>query len=123
MQPIDFNFLKDPQVEEELGKRLRKRRVELGWNQTELAKTAGIGRRTVTSVENGGGCSLGTLIAILRALKALPELAKILPPEPISPVALSLGRVKEDRKNPYKPRKKRKPQAAKEPWRWGDEKP
>ena len=117
MTPINFPFLSDSQIEAELGKRLKRRRVELGLNQSELAAKAGLGRRTITAVENGHGCSLRTLIALLRALGALQELDHLLPEPGISPIALTSHKVKE-RKYPYKPRGKN-PEA---PWQWGDEK-
>ncbi|MEZ5324724.1 MAG: helix-turn-helix domain-containing protein [Verrucomicrobiales bacterium] len=119
--PIDLQILTDTQIEAELGKRIRIRRVEMGLNQTELAEAAGIGRRTITSVENGAGCKLGTFIALLRVLEALPELATILPPQEVSPIALSTTRVKEERKYPYKPRGKHRNTSTRKPWRWGDE--
>ena len=119
MTLVDFNVMSDGQVEAELGRRLKRRRVELGWNQSELAEKAGLGRRTITAVENGSGCATGTLIALLRALGALSELAGILPDPGPSPIALTGGRVKE-RKYPYKPRGKKKEDA---PWQWGDERP
>ena len=49
-QPNNFQFLSDPQIETELGKRLRRKRVDLGLNQTELAEKSGLGRRTVYAV-------------------------------------------------------------------------
>ena len=116
--PIDLSFLSDPQIEADLGKRLKRRRVELGWNQSELAERAGLGRRTITSVENGHGCSLSTFIALLRALGALPELNGLLPEPEVSPIALTGSKV-QDRKYPYKPRGK----TADKPWKWGDESP
>lgn len=112
---MSFSLLSDDQIEAELGARLRRRRVELGWNQTELAERAGVGRRTVSAVENGSGGSMGTFIAMLRALGALDDLAKVLPDPGISPIALT-GTTVRERKYPYKPRGK------KQTWQWGDEK-
>jgi len=116
---IDFQFLSDPQVEAELGKRLKRRRVELGLNQSELAERAGLGRRTITAIENGHGSSLSTLIAVLRALGGLQELAELLPPPELSPIAITSHKVQE-RKYPYKPRGHK---ATPPPWKWGDESP
>ena len=110
------SVMSDSQVVAELGRRLRRRRVERGLNQAELAAAAGVGRRTVSSVENGQGCSLSTLVALLRALGDLQALDQLLPDPEISPIALTGGVVKE-RKYPYKPRKRKS-----ESWTWGDEK-
>lgn len=114
--PINFEILSDSQVEAELGRRLKRRRVEMGLNQSELAERAGLGRRTITAVENGRGCGTGTFIALLRVLGGLPALAQLLPDPGPSPIALTSGRVKE-RKYPYKARGKKKAST----WQWGDE--
>lgn len=126
--PIHFGRLRsDEQVEAALGRRLKRRRVELGLNQSEAAERAGLARRTVSSVENGEGGSMKTFIALLRALGALAELESILPDPGPSPIALTTGRKVKERKYPYKPRggKKKQPQEKKDggtAWQWGDEK-
>lgn len=121
---MKFSLLSNQQVEVELGQRLRRRRVELGKTQTEIADQAGVARRTVSSVERGEGGSMATFVALLRALGALDELQRLLPDPGPSPIALTEGkayRVRE-RKYPYKARKKNDPAAAATPWKWGDEK-
>jgi len=121
---IEFNIANNEQIEAELGRRLKRRRVELGLNQTEVAERAGVARRTVSSVERGEGGSMATFVALLRALGALDELQRLLPDPGPSPIALTearTNRVKE-RKYPYKARKKAPPQSAAHPWKWGDEK-
>jgi transcriptional regulator with XRE-family HTH domain len=124
MSPTEFDILTNTQIEAELGSRLKRRRVELGLNQTEAAERAGLARRTVSSVERGQGASLATLVAMLRALDAINELQRLLPDPGPSPIALTEGRssrVKE-RKNPYKPRGKKTPPTPEGPWKWDDEK-
>ena len=67
---------------------------------------------------------MATFVALLRALGAVEDLQRLLPDPGPSPIALTegkTGRVKE-RKNPYKARKKRKPDGTEQPWKWGDEK-
>ena len=113
---MNFQFLSDAQIESELGARLKRQRVDLALNQAELAEKAGVGRRTITSVENGHGCSLRTFIALLRGLGGLPGLDHLLPDPGPSPIDLTTSKVKE-RKYPYKPRGKKR----NEPWKWGDE--
>ncbi len=120
----DFQIASNGQIETELGRRIKRRRVELGLNQTELAERAGVARRTVSSVERGEGGSMATFVALLRALGALDDLQRLLPDPGPSPIALTEGkanRVKE-RKYPYKARKKTSTPSAAEPWKWGDEK-
>jgi putative transcriptional regulator len=118
---LDWEIMSNHQIEVEMGDRIRRRRLEMNISQTELARRAGIARRTITSVETGGGCSLLTLIALVRALRSLDWLEQFLPEPEISPMALlaeSEGKyhVKRARKHAGRPRKE--PGA----WKWGDEK-
>ena len=124
IMPIELHVASTTQIEAELGRRLRRRRVTLGLNQTEVAERAGLARRTVSSVERGEGGSMATFVSLLRALGAIDQLQQILPDPGPSPIALTEGRPGrvEERKNPYKARKKRKADVAEEPWKWGDEK-
>lgn len=113
---IKFNTLSNTQIEDELGKRLKRCRVGMRLNQSELAGRAGVSRRTITAVESGKGCTMGTFIALLRALGVLHELDDLLPDPGVSPIAVTNQRVRE-RKYPYKARSKKK----QPPWQWGDE--
>jgi len=111
-----IQFLSNPQIEQELGKRLKNRRLELNLTQTQLATKTGLSRRTITAIENGEGSTLTTLVILLRALNALDTLEQFLPDPGISPIALA--RVQEEpKKYASHPRK---PQPTK-PWKWGDE--
>ena len=104
------------QIEEELGKRLKKRRLEMNLSQEEIAERSGLARRTITSIENGEGSTLTTLIAMLRALDALDTLESFLPDTGPSPIAML--KVRDDvKKYASKPRKTTPPT----PWKWGDE--
>ena len=85
-------------------------------NQTQVAKRSGLSRRTITAIENGEGCTLATLIAMLRALNALETLESFLPDPGPSPIAL-MKLQEEPRKYASKPRKPQ-PQT---PWNWADE--
>jgi transcriptional regulator with XRE-family HTH domain len=111
-------FLSNPQIEQELGKRLKDRRLELNLSQERVAKRSGLSRRTITAIENGGGSTLTTLIALLRALQALDTLENFLPDPGISPMAMSAMLQDAPRKYASKPRKTPPPT----PWKWGDEK-
>lgn len=113
-----FELTSDEQVEAELGKRLRRRRVERGLNQSELATKAGVARRTISSVENGEGCTMATFIALMRGLGDVAQLEALLPDPGISPIALTSATKVKERKYPYKPRGAR----TKTEWKWGDEK-
>ena len=108
--------LSNPQIERELGIRLKNRRLERNLSQEQVAERSGLSRRTITAIENGQGSTLTTLIALLRALHALDVLEGFLPNPGPSPIALAKLQ-KEPRKYASKPRKA---QPA-EPWKWGDE--
>jgi transcriptional regulator with XRE-family HTH domain len=111
-----FHSLTNLQIEQELGHRLKQRRLELNLNQTEVAEKSGLGRRTITAIENGEGSTLGTLIALLRALQALHHIEQVLPDPGPSPLLLAKLQ-EEPRKYASKPRKA-KPTTE---WKWGDE--
>jgi transcriptional regulator with XRE-family HTH domain len=111
-----ITLLSNSQVEQELGKRLRNRRLDMNLSQEEVSERSGLARRTITAIENGEGSTLGTLIALLRALDALDTLEGVLPDHGPSPMAMITLR-DEPRKYASKPRKT--PPAT--PWKWGDE--
>jgi transcriptional regulator with XRE-family HTH domain len=113
-----FTFLSNPQIEQELGKRLKNRRLEMNLSQEQVAKRSGLSRRTITAIENGGGSTLTSLIALLRALQALDTLENFLPDPGISPIALTSMVQDAPRKYASSPRKTPPPT----PWKWGDEK-
>lgn len=111
-----IHILSNAQIEQELGHRIRNRRLERNISQAELAERSGLSRRTITSVEHGEGATLSTLIALLRALQALDCLEQILPDPGPSPLLLAKLQ-EEPRKYASKPRK---PVPTTE-WKWGDE--
>ena len=61
---IMIQLLSNPQIEQELGKRLKRKRLDLNLSQTEVATRSGLSRRTITAIENGEGSTLSTLIAL-----------------------------------------------------------
>jgi transcriptional regulator with XRE-family HTH domain len=111
-----IQLLSNPQIEQELGKRLKNHRLDLNLSQTEVAKRSGLSRRTITAIENGEGSTLTTLVALLRALNALDTLESFLPDPGISPIAM-MKLQETPVKYASKPRKAVKPA----PWKWGDE--
>jgi transcriptional regulator with XRE-family HTH domain len=113
-----IQFLSNPQIEQELGKRLKAHRLDLNLSQEQIATRSGLSRRTITAIENGEGSTLTTLIALLRALNALDTLENFLPDPGISPMAMTSMLQDAPRKYASKPRKTPPPT----PWKWGDEK-
>ncbi|MEI7926949.1 MAG: helix-turn-helix transcriptional regulator [Verrucomicrobiales bacterium] len=110
-----IDLLANPDIEKELGKRLKNRRLDLNLSQMEVAERSGLSRRTITAIEHGEGSTLSTLIALLRALNALNTLEQFLPNPGISPMKM-LKLQEEPRKYSTK---LRKPSST--AWKWGDE--
>jgi transcriptional regulator with XRE-family HTH domain len=113
-----IQYLSNPQVEKELGTRLKQHRLDRNFSQAEIAIRSGLSRRTITAIERGEGCTLTSLIALLRALNALDTLEGFLPDPGISPIAMTSMLQDAPRKYASKPRKTPPPT----PWKWGDEK-
>lgn len=80
--------LSEPEILAELGRRLRRYRLQQNLTQADLARDAGVGTRTVRNVESGGDTQLGTLLRILRALGRLDALDAFLPRPGVSPMEL-----------------------------------
>lgn len=76
---IITGFESNIQLLEEIGKRIKKQRIDLGLTQNELAKKAGVSLRTVSNVENGEDIKLSVLIAILRAENLITNLDVLVP--------------------------------------------
>jgi y4mF family transcriptional regulator len=61
--------IESPITTETLGELVRKRRKQLGLNQSELALASGTGRRFISDLENGkDGCELGKTLRVLSGL-------------------------------------------------------
>lgn len=107
------------QIEQELGRRLKRRRLELNLSQETTALQSGLSRRTITAVEHGQGATLATLIGLMRTLGALDQWDQFLPDPGPSPLALAGLRKTPIRRYASKPRRQPEPPAA---WPWGDTK-
>ena len=105
------------QIEQELGERLKNRRLDLNISQEQAAEWSGLSRRTITAIENGEGCTLTSLIALLRGLNSLHALENFLPDPGISPMAMITSPRGKSRKYASKPRKTPPPSE----WKWADE--
>ncbi len=66
----------------ELGARLAWRRIDSGVTQAELAKAAGVSKRSVERIEAGRAAELPTLIRVLRSLALGDELDALVPAAP-----------------------------------------
>ena len=78
--------LSDDTVIAELGARFARYRLDRNLTQAQLARRAGVSKRTVERLESGGSSQLGNFIRICRALDLLERLDALLPPPLPSPI-------------------------------------
>jgi transcriptional regulator with XRE-family HTH domain len=99
---MTFYAATDQAVLEELGRRLRQRRLDSNLSQAEVAERAGLDRTTIGQLERDGRASLLTMVQVLRALGALDEIDAFLPPLGPSPLELARrqGRVRQRASRP-----------------------
>jgi transcriptional regulator with XRE-family HTH domain len=86
---MDLYGLSDRALLEELGRRLKRRRLDRNQSQEELALSAGLDRATIGKLERGGSVGTLILVQILRALGALEDLDAMLPDPGLSPLQLA----------------------------------
>jgi transcriptional regulator with XRE-family HTH domain len=110
--------MSDKAVLAEIGQRLGRQRVALALTQADLAREAGVSKRTVERVEAGDSTQTSTLIRILRVLGLLASLGAALPESGPRPLDLLRLRGKERQRASSKKNRER----AGEDWSWGDEK-
>ena len=75
---VDFALALPEEVCQEIGRRVRARRLTLNISVDELAQRVGISNNTLGNFERTGRCTLETFVRILEALNALPDLASVL---------------------------------------------
>ena len=105
----------------ELGARLAQSRIGLNLTQADLAREAGIGKRTLERLEAGESTQTQTLLRVLRVLKLIDRLEWVVPEPSASPRQL----IKEEGALPKRASKKRSAkqsgQHGNKAWQWGDE--
>lgn len=104
-------------VLQELGQRLARQRIDMNLTQAELAKNAGVGKRTLERLETGETTQTRTLLRIFRELKLLERLEVLLP----EPTARPLHAIKRADALPKRASKKKSNEAGADGWKWGDE--
>lgn len=75
---IDFALALPNEVCQEMGNRVRARRLAMNISVDELAQRVGISSNTLGNFERTGRCTLETFVRILEALNALPDLTSVL---------------------------------------------
>ena len=78
----------DPEIVRQIGKYFKQMRLNQNLSQKELAEIAGVGRATISRLENGTAATLMTVIEVLRALKKLDLLNIFQEEARISPIQL-----------------------------------
>lgn len=115
---MNLTELSDAALQVEIGARLRHARLQANISQEELAVAVGISRRTVANAEKGAGCTLQTLLAILRGLGRIEAIEALLPTPVHSPVQLLRdGGTHRQRAR----RKNSNPEDDVSGWKWGDD--
>lgn len=112
--------LTDQAILQEMGDRLKRRRIDAGLTQAELAEEAGVSKRTVERIEAGDGTDSAMLLRVLRVLRLLEALDTSLPDEPQSPLALlkSRGRARQRVGHPRQPKEGSATPPPARPWKW-----
>ena len=106
----------DPAVLAEIGQRLAQHRLERNLTQAELAKEAGVSKRTLIRLEGGESTQLTNLIRILRALDLLANLDAFIPP----PVPSPIEQLRSEGKRRKRASRKADTPDPDEEWTWGD---
>jgi transcriptional regulator with XRE-family HTH domain len=88
----------DKEIQQELGRRLKRERLNQNITQASLASRINISRRTLVAAEHGEGTTLETLIRILRGLDQLDQLDNFIPIPQLSPLQLAKLKGKERKK-------------------------
>ncbi len=92
---MNFEAMTDKAILEEAGLRIQRERLNQDMVQSDLARNAGLSRRTLQKLEAGQVCTLESLVRVLRALGRLNALDAFLPPAGINPLLLAKLRGRE----------------------------
>lgn len=81
--------MSDAAILKVLGSRVKQERLNQNRTQEELARAGGVGLNVTKKLESGEGCTLGSLLRILRVLGKLNQLDMFLPEPGISPIQIA----------------------------------
>ena len=85
---MDYYSLSDKAIATELGQRIKARRLRRNLTQQELASACTLSLNSIKALEGGKG-KLATLIAVLRELQSLDDLASLVPEIGVSPLQMA----------------------------------
>jgi transcriptional regulator with XRE-family HTH domain len=112
---VDYELASIDALQADLGHRLEQLRLGRNISQHDLARQAGVSRRTITRLETGQSVSLDTLLRVMRALGLIGRVATLLPDPEVRPIDRVRLKTKERR------RARPKQAARTTPWTWADE--
>jgi transcriptional regulator with XRE-family HTH domain len=112
------NTSSDGAVLEQLGRRLEAIRLNRNQTQAQLARQAGVSKRTIERLESGAvAVQLSGFVRVCRALDLLDRFDAFVPEPLVSPIALLKLRGRNRRRASGRPA----PGLAPKVWTWGDE--
>ncbi len=111
------NEMTDAAVLANLGDRLSQYRLQRNLTQAQLAREAGVSKRTLIRLESGESSQVTNLIRVVRALGLLGNLDAFVPPPLPSPLSQLRSRAKERRRASPGVKEIRPPTK----WTWGDD--
>lgn len=76
-----INNYSDKELIRKWGEKLKRLRIDAGLSQTELSEKTGMSRSSIAEIEKGRNFSIGSLIAIFRALNQLDTFESFLKEE------------------------------------------
>ena len=113
LQKMDLTTASNQAITEALCKQLNEVRLSRNISQSDLAKTAGVSRSTLTRIADGKSVSLDSFVRVMKALGLSGHLKALLPDTRIRPVErLKFGRKQRQRASKRKVKKTK--------WVWGD---
>lgn len=115
----------DPALLSELGQRLARLRLDRNLSQDDLAREAGVSKRTLHRMEHGHSAQMTNWIRVLRALDLLGNLEQFLPapaPSPMQQLKLQGKLRRRASSSSVAPAQSHDQGASKpRPWTWGDD--
>ena len=66
-------------IRKELGKKIKKYRVEAGYSQGDLSKKTGVSVHSISNIENGNDFNFDNLVSILRAFNLVDNIDLLIP--------------------------------------------
>lgn len=110
-------LLTDETILSEFGERITHRRIALQLTQKDLAKQAGVAKRTVERIEAGSSAQMSSIIRIYRVLDLLQNLDHMIPETKPSPMEL----LKHKGKARQRASKSRRTDGNLKRWTWDEE--